>query len=153
MNEIDKRLYLTLKYFSSLKRGPPKDKEIIETTLKTLLTNNLVGQNDTKNWVLTEKGLNALRELENQKLSETQVEILQKQSLFNGILAIVGVILASAAFLEIILYISENGIKLTNAPWYLNLGFTISILIMVMFMGGLLSAIVLLIFGKIKKRN
>jgi len=124
-----------------------------------MTTNIKFEKKDGENWYITKVNMKDLTDdqalkvqemLDNKTHQRLQTGMMEKQNLYNLILALVGIVLATGAFLQIILYIAQNGISLKEgAAWYLNLGFIIGVFILIAFMAGL---IIILIKIPLKKR-
>ena len=93
LNEVDKRLYVALRYLSDPKRPKLKKSksEEIDDLVGTLSTNRLIGQNKAGNVVLTEKGLKELRELENHRRADWTLKI----ATLSLIISIISLIISS----------------------------------------------------------
>ena|SRR3989344_3603777 len=94
LNEVDKKLYVALRYLADTSRPKLKKakQKIVDDLIGTLVTNNLIGQNKAGNVVLKHSGLKELRELENHRRATWTLQI----ATLSLIILVVAIILSSS---------------------------------------------------------
>lgn len=82
------------------------------------------------------------------RIQSDQLKLSQQQNKFNLVLALATTVLAVGIFLQIILYIVNEGMKIRNFHWFFQIIFILGIGILLAFIGGIIIVLTIILTKK-----